>query len=301
MLNVLITFITYVSYYLILNLAFRIGYFIFKRIRPRKNHSEKYGVGTWALVTGGSDGIGKAICEQLAKQGFNIIVVARNIDKLKNFTEELKAEYQILAEYLSVDFNSIEQTYENYQNLFEHYFTSREISILVNNVGTVQPGYILKMTEQECIKTINMNCYPQAFLSKLYIKHKKEKGAIINLSSLSAETIVVTHNLYGATKQWNDYLSKGLSLEYPNLDIISVRPGGVETALSQIKNNFVVGTSTENCAKAILDHLGWEIETHGFWFHEVTSWMISLLNERIVAKISGKILSNILKDRQRYD
>ena len=51
-------------------------------LRPRKNFSKRYGAGSWALVTGSSEGIGKAIATELARQGFNIVLSARTQSKL---------------------------------------------------------------------------------------------------------------------------------------------------------------------------------------------------------------------------
>ena len=51
---------------------------------------ERYGNRSWALVTGATDGIGKAFCEELALIGFNIILVARNPEKLNKVTKEIQ-------------------------------------------------------------------------------------------------------------------------------------------------------------------------------------------------------------------
>ena len=50
-------------------------------VRPTKNFIKRYGEGSWVLVTGASDGIGKAYCLEFARQGFNIVIVGRNIEK----------------------------------------------------------------------------------------------------------------------------------------------------------------------------------------------------------------------------
>lgn len=59
-------------------------------IRPRKNFIKRYGPGSWAFVTGASDGIGKVFCKELAKMGFNIVLVARNKKKLEEAAEDIK-------------------------------------------------------------------------------------------------------------------------------------------------------------------------------------------------------------------
>lgn len=59
------------------------------------NLSERYGAGSWAVVTGGSDGIGKAFCFALAKEGFNIAIVARTISKMDDVCFEIQKMYQV--------------------------------------------------------------------------------------------------------------------------------------------------------------------------------------------------------------
>lgn len=51
-------------------------------LRPRRNLSYRYGVDSWALVTGATDGIGEQLCYQLAKSGFNIVLIGRSDEKL---------------------------------------------------------------------------------------------------------------------------------------------------------------------------------------------------------------------------
>lgn len=293
------TFITYLTYLLILKQSFRFLYFLYRKLlRPRKDLIERYGKDTWALVTAGSDGIGKGISEELAATGFNILIAARTEQKMVVFCDLLKSKYGVKAEYIVVDFGKIEQTFEEYQKIFGNYFHDREISILVNNVGTLEFKPQLDLTIEEASHTINLNCYPQTFLSKMYVDVRKEKGAIINLSSIAAEYVILEQNMYGATKRFNDYLSMGYALEYQNLDVISVKPGGVESPLSQVKDDFFQATSAKNCANGILNDLGYEMQTHGFWFHEVTSWILSLIPEFLLASISQSQLKAMSEKRK---
>ena len=58
-------------------------------LRPRRDLTARYG-GNWAVVTGGSDGIGEAYCYELAKAGFNIIIVSRTLDKMERVAQNLR-------------------------------------------------------------------------------------------------------------------------------------------------------------------------------------------------------------------
>ncbi len=56
---------------------------IYYQIRPRSNLLKKYGEGSWAVVTGASDGIGVGFCKELAREGFNICLVSRTLKKME--------------------------------------------------------------------------------------------------------------------------------------------------------------------------------------------------------------------------
>ncbi len=58
-------------------------------IRPTRNLLSRYGEGSWVLVTGGSDGLGRGYCEELGKLGFNIVLVGRDTEKCENVRKSI--------------------------------------------------------------------------------------------------------------------------------------------------------------------------------------------------------------------
>ena len=104
---------------------------------PRKNLKLRYS-GGWVVVTGASDGIGKAYCEAFAKEGFNIVLIARNEDKLNAVAKEIRSAYKVQTQVLVYDFGKL-ATLEEVSNLNEVLSKIRgDVSILVNNVGTLK-------------------------------------------------------------------------------------------------------------------------------------------------------------------
>ena len=67
-----------------------IGSTLYLIFSPSFNHITRYGKGTWALVTGASDGIGEGFCYELARDGFNVCLVSRSIEKLKRVEDNIK-------------------------------------------------------------------------------------------------------------------------------------------------------------------------------------------------------------------
>jgi 17beta-estradiol 17-dehydrogenase / very-long-chain 3-oxoacyl-CoA reductase len=95
--------------------------------------AERYGKGSWVIVTGCTEGIGKAFCSELAKLGFNLVLVSRNLSKLQALQKSLDGEYpNLMSKVVQADFsNSNRGLYE-----YIHNETSNlDVSILVNNVG----------------------------------------------------------------------------------------------------------------------------------------------------------------------
>ena len=75
-------------------------------VRPKKNFIKRYGEGSWVLVTGASDGIGKEFCLEFARQGFNIVIVGRNIEKCQQVKEEIFLQNSnIKTKIIIVDFS----------------------------------------------------------------------------------------------------------------------------------------------------------------------------------------------------
>ena len=92
--------------------------FVFKHLlRPRRNLRERYG-GNWALVTGASDGIGEQICYELAKDGFNLVLLSRTREKLERVASKCEKEFKIETKILEFDFKTLDSP-EGVQKLNE--------------------------------------------------------------------------------------------------------------------------------------------------------------------------------------
>ena len=97
---------------------------------------KKYG--EWAVVTGGSDGIGKGYALELAKRGLNICIISRTESKLKSVCEEITKKHGCKAEYITFDFN--EGDYQDLYKKLQSFTWFEKIGVLVNNVGFLPYG-----------------------------------------------------------------------------------------------------------------------------------------------------------------
>ena len=128
--------------------------------------TDRYGKGTWAIVTGGTDGIGKAIAEELALRGFNLLLISRSMDKLQATAAEIKGKAKthgqnIDTRVISFDFAS-DLSMDAYVQLAKK-FSDLDVSILVNNVGCLNTEQNLE--PENVYQEVALNCYPITLLT----------------------------------------------------------------------------------------------------------------------------------------
>lgn len=87
--------------------------------------------GKWAVVTGCTDGIGKAYAEQLAKRGLSIVLISRTLEKLNEQAKELQDRFKVETKVIAADFTEPNSIYPNIRTQL----ADLDIGILVNNVG----------------------------------------------------------------------------------------------------------------------------------------------------------------------
>merc|ERR1712098_67557 len=99
--------------------------------------------GSWAIVTGATDGIGRGFCQQLGKQGMNVILVSRSPEKLEIAAKEIEETFDVKTKILAIDFTKD----KDIQERVEAEIKDLNIGVLVNNVGVSydHPEYFLQI------------------------------------------------------------------------------------------------------------------------------------------------------------
>ena len=262
--------------------AYKFTIFIYTNF-IRKEFDLKSRYGGWAFVTGATDGLGRAFCDELASRGFNIILVSRNLEKLKKVEQEIKDKYKVETFAIEFDFDK-KTSLEDYKYSFGN--LPYEIGILVNNVGMNKVSHSFDILSGEDVRTfINVNVIPQATLTKLFInnlKNRKMRSAVIDLSSYATFAALPYNAMYCATKSYNDFLSRSLSNEYDTIDFLSVKPLYAETPLSKTKADGIFVINATQCIKGILHDLGHTNYTVGHWIHQIQAFWLSLIPNRLV-------------------
>ena len=187
-----------------------------------------------ALVTGASSGIGKDIAKELAQKGYDLILVARNEEKLNKVKKELEKE-DIKVENIIMDLSNEESCKELHKR-------AKNVDILVNNAGFGDCGNFTRTDLEKEIKMIKTNITAYHILTKLYLTEMKNKnnGKILNVASIAGFMPGPLMATYYATKAYIVRLSEGireeLKKEKSKVQISILCPGPVKTNFNNIAN-----------------------------------------------------------------
>eukprot|EP00475_Leptophrys_vorax_P024263 TRINITY_DN33449_c0_g1_i1.p1 TRINITY_DN33449_c0_g1~~TRINITY_DN33449_c0_g1_i1.p1 ORF type:complete len:330 (+),score=24.19 TRINITY_DN33449_c0_g1_i1:108-1097(+) len=243
-------------------------------LRPGKN-LRRYG--SWAIVTGCTDGIGKGFVKEFAKRKINVILVSRTQEKLQAVASEVEEKYKIQAKVVVADFSNpgpaLENSYAQIQSLVDEL----EVGILVNNAGLSYPfaQYLHEVDDKLIADLINTNVQPVVRLSKIVIPGmlKRKRGAIVNIGSGVATVIPSDplYSVYAGTKAFVDQFSRSLNVEYAakGIDVQVQAPLFVATKMSKIRKATLTCPSADLYAKCGANWIGQEVRCTPYWAHGV--------------------------------
>jgi 3-oxoacyl-[acyl-carrier protein] reductase len=185
-----------------------------------------------AFVTGGSRGIGAAIVQRLAKDGFHVVAVARSLDKLDAICNQIKAEGGS-AEALAVDIADSKAFAAAVEKTAD---THGRLDVLVNNAGITRDGLILRMDDEDFDAVIDTNL-KSAFVAIRTAARpmmRAKGGRIINISSVSGVAGNAGQSNYAASKAGLIGLSKSVAKELSGKNITCnvVAPGFISTDMT---------------------------------------------------------------------
>jgi short-subunit dehydrogenase len=183
-----------------------------------------------ALITGGSKGIGFAMARELAKRGYNLILVARSSDELQKACSQLRSEFSVKADAFVADLSKQESAEK-----IKDYITANSISlnVLINNAGYGLWGGFEELTlqEQEMMMTVNITNLVRLTYLLLPVLHKQKKSYLLNVSSTSAYQAVPRLNVYSASKVFVLHFTRALKIELAksNVSVSCLVPGTTTT------------------------------------------------------------------------
>lgn len=204
---------SYGSYQIFLKPAFNAGGGVYNHFfRQRVNFKERYGENSYALVTGATNGIGEEFAEQLAKEGFNLVLVGRSEEKLKKKQEELENKYpNHRIETRRLDLSS--QDLEDYRNLAKSVETL-DIGMVINNAGVITMNPLSEENPVTLHNLVNTNIGPYVYLTHELLprlKKREKKSAILFTSSNASSNVRPYMAAYSASKTFNDIFAQRLN------------------------------------------------------------------------------------------
>jgi uncharacterized protein len=185
---------------------------------------------SYALITGGSKGIGKAIAEELAFRKYNILLVARSEELLKSVAGEIRDKYKIETDYLAIDLSLPDspQKVLNWVNEKKY-----DVNILVNNAGYGLSGSFEKYSSSENINLLQLNMVTLVSLCQLFLPmlRQQSKSYIMNIASSAAYQAIPYLSVYAASKSFVLSFSRGLHQELKNtsVSVTCISPGSTDT------------------------------------------------------------------------
>ncbi|XP_020970531.1 very-long-chain 3-oxoacyl-CoA reductase 1 [Arachis ipaensis] len=273
-------------------------------LRPAKN-LKKYG--SWALVTGPTDGIGKAFAFQLARNGLNLVLVGRSPDKLADVSAAITAKFpKIDVRTVVVDFaGDLDDGMRRIQDAIE----GLDVGVLINNVGVSYPyaRFFHEVDEGLLRNLIRVNIEGTTKVTQTVIPGmlKRKKGAIVNIGSGAAIVIPSDplYAVYAASKGYIDQFSRSLYVEYKKsgIDVQCQVPLYVATKMASIRRSSFFVPSTDGYAKAGVRWIGYEPRCTPYWPHTILWALAYSLPESIVDAWRLRFCLGIRKRGQQKD
>ena len=209
--------------------------------------------GKVALVTGGAQGIGKAIALLLAQNGSDIVISDINLEKAEETVKEIEGAGQ-RAMAIKVDVANSGEVERMVQTILERF---GHIDILVNNAGIARDKLILRMSEEDWDAVLGVNLKGTFNCTKAIIRHmsKQRSGKIVSIASVVGEMGNAGQANYSASKAGVIGFTKTIAREFAQrgVNVNAIAPGYIETPMT----DALPGKAKEELRRLIpMDRLG---------------------------------------------
>ncbi|KAI9594078.1 hypothetical protein BDF19DRAFT_479766 [Syncephalis fuscata] len=204
--------------------------------------------GAWAVITGCTDGIGKAYAQQLAAAGFNIVLVSRTLSKLEDLKQEIEAKYKVETKIVTIDFAQADPS--DYEQL-KVAVSDIQVGVLINNVD-----------EDETVieNIVEVNIMAQLRVTKIIVPQMVERknGLILNVGSMSAVSPTPLLSVYSGTKSFLRIWSQTLGEELAGQGILveCINAYFVVSSMSKIRRSSYMIPSADKYVRESLKRIG---------------------------------------------
>ncbi|MEQ9076560.1 MAG: SDR family NAD(P)-dependent oxidoreductase [Sandaracinaceae bacterium] len=195
------------------------------------SNSMKDRYGPWALVAGATSGIGRALVEQLARQGMNLVTVARTVSKLEAQADSLRSAHGVEVLAVGADLSAP----DGVDTIIEA-TAALEVGLVVPCAAIEHSGHFVARSAEEHRRMIEMNCVAPMRLAHHFGARMaaRRRGAILFVSSLSGWMSQPYMASYGATKAYVHSLGEALHQEMKDhgVEVAVLSPGPTDTPMA---------------------------------------------------------------------
>jgi len=290
-------------------------------LRPNTNLRQRYGLpnnvhsktlSPWAIVTGASSGIGRALCVELAQEGFSLVLIGRNQTVLNTLAKELQAKNPQMETLVFV-LDATEVTEAKLNNLYK-LVRSKDIALLIHSAGIVnalskQEDLSFEFTSQ----ILQVNCmFPVVLTTKLipllkqHVSDTNKKAAIVTIGSLTSSCPMPLLSTYAGTKAFEEHWTRSLKYELldQNIDVLCCRPAQTVTPMladatstEQQPNVSLMIPSSTVMAKRIVAVLGNNYSSIlPYWPHAFQGFLATVVPENFMGQT---VLQSHLEEQKK--
>ncbi|VFQ91861.1 unnamed protein product [Cuscuta campestris] len=244
----------------------------FNFLRPAKDLT-KYG--SWALVSGPTEGIGKAFAFRLAEKGLNLVLVGRNPEKLRGVSDWIRAEFgRTQIQTVVVDFaGDLDDGVQRIRAAIE----GLDVGVLINNVGVCYPypKFFHEVDEKLMAELIRVNVEGTTKVTHAVLPGmlRRKTGAVVNIGSGIALIYpsAPLHAVYAATKEYINQFTKSLNVEYKEfgIDVQCQVPLNVASNMTWMSKKSILKPSADVYARAALRWIGYNETCCPYWPHQL--------------------------------
>ncbi|KIW14008.1 hypothetical protein PV08_06789 [Exophiala spinifera] len=261
----------------------------------------KHGEEPYALVTGGTDGIGLGFVEAIAAQGFNVIILSRNKRKLESRRSALQKQFPKLKFEILV-FDALKDPYESIEKLVAG-ISHLNITVLVNNVGGIPfiPGYRL-LTDTgspqiDAVIDINTRFLSHFTRFMIPVMAKNDPALIANVGS-AAQVGIPWAAVYSGTKGFVLSFSEGLSREFKcnsiPIDVLNITLADVSTQQTPTPVH-ILNPSAQDFSRTAVSRLGAAVASGRntvtpYILHALLLWVFGVQPESVKVMITNNMI-----------
>jgi len=233
--------------------------------------------GPWAVVTGASDGIGRAFAQQLAASGLNLVLVARREPVLQALAAELRRSHGVQCRVMALDLADLEAVHRLADST-----AALDVGLLVAAAGFGTSGPLLEADLGAESEMADLNCTSVMAQAWHFGKRfaQRGRGGVVFMSSLLAFHGTPRAAHYAATKAYVQTLAEGLRVEWAPLgvDVIASAPGPIQTGFAARANmQMAQALPAEVVARVTMQALGRKTTVRPGWLSKLLGWSLAPL------------------------